>query len=53
MFPCNVIVYEKEEKTVVTLIRPTAAMGMIDNDDLKQIALTVESQLKRAFDSVR
>ncbi len=52
MLPCNVILYEKEGKTAVSFIRPTVAMAMVANEELKQIALTVESRLKKAFDSV-
>ena len=31
LLPCNVIVYEKGNKTVLSVIRPTVAMQMIDN----------------------
>lgn len=50
MLPCNVVVYEKGEGSVVSVIRPTAAMGMVDNPELKGVAETVEEKLKRAFD---
>ena len=52
MLPCNVIVYEKEGRTYISAIRPTVAMGMIDNDKLKDIALDIENKLKRAVDNV-
>ena len=52
MLPCNVIVYEKDGKTVLSVIKPATAMQMIDNAELKKIAENVESQLKQAFDSV-
>jgi uncharacterized protein (DUF302 family) len=52
MLPCNVIVYEKTDKTVLSVIRPTVSMQMIDNPELRKIAETVEGQLKRAFDAV-
>jgi len=52
MLPCNVIVYEKEGKTVVSIIRPTVAMQMIDNKALTEIAEEIEAKLKNAFDSV-
>jgi len=52
MLPCNVIIYEKEGKTVISIIKPTTAMGMIDNEALKQIAMNVEAQLKKVFDSI-
>jgi uncharacterized protein (DUF302 family) len=53
MFPCNVIVYEKEGKTVVSIIRPTVAMEMIDNAELKRVATDVETQLRKAFDLIQ
>jgi uncharacterized protein (DUF302 family) len=53
MLPCNVIVYEKDGKTVVSVIKPTVAMQMIQNEELGKIAREVEDQLKRAFDSMK
>jgi uncharacterized protein (DUF302 family) len=52
MLPCNVIVYEKGGKTVLSVIKPATAMQMIDNAELRKIAENVESQLKQAFDTV-
>ena len=52
MLPCNVIVYEKREKTLVGIIRPTVAMGMIENEKLKDIAENVEAKLKKVFESI-
>jgi uncharacterized protein (DUF302 family) len=52
MLPCNVIVYEKKGRTVVSVIKPTAAMGMIENPELKQVAETVEEKLKRVFSAL-
>lgn len=53
MLPCNVIVYEKGSRTVLSVIRPTVAMQMVDNTGLREVAEAVESQLKRAFDAVQ
>jgi uncharacterized protein (DUF302 family) len=52
MLPCNVIVYEKGGGTVVSVIKPTAAMQMIDNPQLSKIATEVETKLKQVFDSM-
>lgn len=52
MLPCNVILYEKDNGTTVSIIKPAAAMGMIDNDKLKGIALIVEEKLKKVFDNL-
>jgi uncharacterized protein (DUF302 family) len=53
MLPCNVIVYEKGSKTVLSVIRPTIAMQMIDNAELQTAAEAVERQLKKAFDAIK
>lgn len=52
LLPCNVIVYEKEGKTFVSSIRPTVAMAMVENPELKEIATGIEEQLKKIIDSV-
>ena len=52
MLPCNVIVYEAPGKTMVGMIKPTVAMGMIDNESLKPLALEVEARLKKVYDSL-
>ena len=53
LLPCNVIVYEKGNQNVVAVIRPTAAMNMIDNDELKRLAAAVEGSLKKVLDNIR
>jgi len=53
MLPCNVIVYEKGSKTVLSVIRPTVAMQMIENSELQIVAEAVEAQLKKSFDAVK
>ena len=50
LLPCNVIVYEKGDKTIVGIIKPLAAMGMIGNDELMDIAESVETKLKKVSD---
>ena len=52
MLPCNVIVYEKVDKTVLSVIRPTVAMQTINNDELAAIATLIESKLKNVFSAV-
>ncbi len=52
MLPCNVILYEKEGGTVVSIIKPSSAMGMIKNDKLKAIAGIIERKLERVFESI-
>ena len=52
MLPCNMIVYEKDGKTFVGAIKPTAQMEKIGNPKLNVIAGEVEEKLKRVVDSV-
>ncbi len=53
MLPCNVVIYEKEGKTILSIIKPSTAMGMIENEALMHIAQEVESKLKQVFDSIK
>jgi uncharacterized protein (DUF302 family) len=53
MLPCNVIVYEKGGKTVLSVIRPSVAMQMVDNVELQKISEEVEKKLKKVFDAVQ
>ena len=52
MLPCNVIVYEKDDVTVISVIKPTVAMQMVNNNNLKEIAAKVETKLGKVFDSI-
>jgi uncharacterized protein (DUF302 family) len=53
LLPCNVIIYEKGSKTVLSVIRPTVAIQMVDNAKLMEVAQAVEELLKNVFDAVR
>lgn len=52
LLPCNVIVYEQDEKTFVSAILPSVAMSMIDNPKLAEIAAEVEMKLKKVIDQI-
>jgi uncharacterized protein (DUF302 family) len=52
MLPCNVIVYQKDDNVFVSTVLPTVAMGMIDNDSLKDVAVNIECKLKKVIDSL-
>jgi uncharacterized protein (DUF302 family) len=53
LLPCNVVLYEKDGKTVLDIVKPSTAMGMIENEALNQIATEVEAKLKEVFDSTK
>ncbi len=52
MLPCNVIVYKKGNKTIISIIKPTVAMGMIDNEELREIAEKIEKKLGDVINSI-
>ena len=50
--PCNIILYEKDNKTIVSIIKPTVAMSMIDNPGLRDMANEVELKLKKVIEKL-
>lgn len=53
LLPCNVIVYESDGGATVGVVRPTVAIQMIDNLDLKRIAKDIERRLKGVIDTLQ
>ncbi|NOY51040.1 MAG: DUF302 domain-containing protein [Chlorobi bacterium] len=50
MLPCNVIVREKEENVMeVVAIDPVPTMDVVENDELKKIAIKVKEKLELAL----
>lgn len=47
LLPCNVIVYEKNEKTVVSIFDPRVMTLVIDNPEMKTVAEEVKEKLQR------
>ncbi len=52
LLPCNVIVYEKNGKVWLGVLKPSEAMAIVQNEALHDLASTVEAKLKRAFDEL-
>ena len=53
MLPCNVIVYvNNNSETVVAAINPMASMQAVKNDNLAEIAATIQGKLKKVIDSL-
>jgi uncharacterized protein (DUF302 family) len=52
LLPCNVIVYEKNDKAWVGVMKPTAAMSSVNNEALGDLANEVEAKLKKVFDNI-
>lgn len=52
LLPCNVIVYKKNDKVHVSAIRPTQAMSMVDQPELKPLAEEIEQKLKTVIGKI-
>jgi uncharacterized protein (DUF302 family) len=52
LLPCNVVVYEKEGKTTVSVFDPTVMTKIIDNQNMVPVAQQVKEKLQRALAAV-
>jgi uncharacterized protein (DUF302 family) len=52
LLPCNVIVYEKDNKCVVSIFNPLVMTELIDKKELAAIAEEVKQKLQNALDRV-
>lgn len=49
LLPCNVIVYEHEGRTWVAAMNPNAALGLVGNPALQEVAGEADVRLRRAL----
>ncbi len=52
LLPCNVIVYEKEGKSVVSVFNPMIMTQLLDNKEMELIAEEVKGKLLAALERV-
>ena len=52
LLPCNVIVYEKEDKTRVSIFDPMVMTWIMENDNMKPIATEVQEKLQRVLKAI-
>lgn len=52
LLPCNVIVYEEKGVVTVSAIKPTSAMGMVENKNIASLAQEVEAKLEKVINSL-
>jgi uncharacterized protein (DUF302 family) len=52
LLPCNVIVYEKDGKTRVSIFDPMVMTWIMENDNMKPIATEVQEKLQRVLAAV-
>ena len=52
LMPCNVIVYEKDNKSVVSFFDPSLMPRVVENEKLTPIADEVKLKLQRVFENI-
>jgi uncharacterized protein (DUF302 family) len=52
LLPCNVIVYEKEGKSAVSVFDPSLMIKVVENENLNPIAEEVKEKLQRVFNNI-
>jgi len=52
LLPCNVIVYEEGDGSVVAAVDPLSLLGVLDNPALREVAQEAERRLRRAIDKL-
>ena len=52
LLPCNVIVYEEGNGSVVGIVDPISMLGVVDNPELEAVADEALSSLKRVHQSL-
>jgi len=52
LLPCNVIVYEKDGKTRVSIFDPMVMTWIMENDQMKPIATEVQERLQRVLTAI-
>jgi uncharacterized protein (DUF302 family) len=52
LLPCNVIVYEKDDKTVVSVFDANVMTKLVENPEIKNVAEQVKNKLERVLAAV-
>ena len=52
LLPCNVIVYEDGDKSVVAIIDPMSMLGVVDDPDLEPVAQEARTRLGRVIEAL-
>jgi uncharacterized protein (DUF302 family) len=52
LLPCNIIVYEREGKTVASIFDPMTIVYILEKSELRPIAEEVQKKLKRVLANV-
>jgi uncharacterized protein (DUF302 family) len=50
LLPCNVIVHDRAGGSAVSIVDPAAMLGVVDNDDLREVAQEAKARLERVIE---
>ncbi len=53
LLPCNVIVYEEGEGSVVSILDPISMLGVVDAPNLQPVADQARARLERAIEALK
>ena len=52
LLPCNVVIYEREERTRVAAVEPERMLSKVGNEELESIATRVREDLARVVEEI-
>lgn len=52
LLPCNVIVYEKDNATQVSIFDPMVMTSIVENPEMKSVASEIRDRLERVLEAV-
>lgn len=52
LLPCNVIVYEEDGGSVVSIVDPISMLGVVENPELDPVASEARSRLQRVIEAL-
>jgi len=52
LLPCNVIVYESDGGSVVSIVDPISMLGIVENPGLEPIANEAQSRLRKVYETL-
>jgi uncharacterized protein (DUF302 family) len=53
LLPCNVIVYEQDGGSTVSIVNPQAMLGVIHDPELEKVAVDAQVRLERAIEVLK
>jgi uncharacterized protein (DUF302 family) len=52
LLPCNVIIYEEDDGSVVSIVNPLSMLGMVEKPELEPVAREAQTRLRRVIEAL-